>query len=414
MAAIFISFCLFYCWGLRKHNLTCYWRGGRQRGSVIFNEKFVRRVVDDMSTIMREATWGRTSWDEVCRRLREFLPWAIPVIVNHDLRRGMVNSAFGAVIDRSYLDSYRTYYAARNPWLEYWAEIPSGSICVSERECPSSAFRDTEFYNDWLAPQGNMTAATGVRIDADSHNSVQLGLHYRTEDAARYDAPTAAIVEALKAPLADAVGGVVAVRDRLEGALRLGPLLDSVDGAVFVLDRDRRIRETNSGGSSALKEGTVTSGQGGHLAVRDPVAQRWLEENVTALAGGILHGSVRTTLTVQDRVFSISISRAPDHAEADMAMLVGFRPRMLVVFRRLAGGPVNIDVSTLRAAYSLSAAEVRLCEVLLHGHSLAEAAIMLDVSQGTVRQRVKIIFQKTRTHRQGELIALLARFSTGS
>src|SRR5690606_31473611 len=116
----------------------------------------------------------------------------------------------------------------------------------------------------WLLPQGNMTAATGVRIDADAHNSIQFALHYPVELAPRYDAPVEALFEGLKAGLEDAVGGVVAVRDRLEGALRLGAFLDSVDGSVFVLDRERRIREANVGGSSALKEGTFISGVGGN------------------------------------------------------------------------------------------------------------------------------------------------------
>lgn len=363
---------------------------------------------------MREAMWGRTSWEDVCCRLEEFLPWAVPIIVNHDLGRGVVNSAFAAALDPAFLDSYRAYYVTKNPWLEFWASAPSGTICLSEREFPSSAFSDTEFYNDWLAPQINMTAAAGVRFEADTSNSIQFMLHYSAEKAALYDAAAGAILEGLRAALGDAVEGVVALRDRLNGALRLGPLLDSIDGAVFVIDRDRRIREANAVGSSALDEGDFICGTGGHLALRDPVVQRWFEDHVAALADGILSTSVKTTMAVQERIFGISVTRAPDYAETDTAMLVGLRPRMLVVFRRLAGGPVNIDVPTLRAAYSLSIAEGRLCELLVQGHSLAAAATILDLSEGTVRQRVKVIFHKTRTHRQGALIALLARFSTAS
>jgi DNA-binding CsgD family transcriptional regulator len=47
----------------------------------------------------------------------------------------------------------------------------------------------------------------------------------------------------------------------------------------------------------------------------------------------------------------------------------------------------------------------------VEGLSLRQAAARLSITEGHARQRLKTIFQKTDTSRQGELIALLSKLS---
>jgi DNA-binding CsgD family transcriptional regulator len=44
------------------------------------------------------------------------------------------------------------------------------------------------------------------------------------------------------------------------------------------------------------------------------------------------------------------------------------------------------------------------------GESVQEAAVRLSISEGHARKRLKVLFHKTNTSRQGELIALLSKF----
>ena len=60
-------------------------------------------------------------------------------------------------------------------------------------------------------------------------------------------------------------------------------------------------------------------------------------------------------------------------------------------------------------AFGLTQAEARLAARLATGQSLERIATELGISEGTVRNQLKAVFQKTETHRQGELIALLLR-----
>lgn len=363
--------------------------------------------------MLRDAAWGRASWEDACRRLARILPGSAPTIVNYDLPRTAINAAFVRGIDPAYLQSYSDHYVALNPWMDFWTSTPSGVVSISERDSPAIAFSHTEFYNDWLLPQGNMGAAVGVRLDVGPHDTIHIAWHYDVAMAAAYDAPAAAILERLKSDVVDAVRASALLRDGIDDGLRLGGLIERIDGAAMLVERDRRIREANTQATAAIRKGRVLTGAGDVLALREPGAQRWLEETVARLADGLPVATADMTFCHDDCVFGVSLTPAPELAEGDTALLIRPRPRVLVVIRFLAGGTISIDRAGLRVAYGLSPSEIRLCEALLNGRSLSESALLLGVSEGTVRQRAKVIFNKTRTHRQGELVALLARFGTG-
>jgi DNA-binding CsgD family transcriptional regulator len=62
----------------------------------------------------------------------------------------------------------------------------------------------------------------------------------------------------------------------------------------------------------------------------------------------------------------------------------------------------------LISAFGLTPAEARLAVIIGQGHSPEQAAEILVVSVVTARNQLKAVFAKTETHRQSELVALLA------
>jgi DNA-binding CsgD family transcriptional regulator len=71
--------------------------------------------------------------------------------------------------------------------------------------------------------------------------------------------------------------------------------------------------------------------------------------------------------------------------------------------------PIQLRTELLGLVFGLTATEARLARYLIAGMSLREASARLGISEGHARQRLKSIFVKTETDRQGELIALLAK-----
>jgi DNA-binding CsgD family transcriptional regulator len=67
----------------------------------------------------------------------------------------------------------------------------------------------------------------------------------------------------------------------------------------------------------------------------------------------------------------------------------------------------KVQPTLLARAFGLSPAEARLASLFATGISPERAADELGLSQSTVRNQLKAIFAKTKTHRQAELVALL-------
>ncbi|MER9332306.1 hypothetical protein [Mesorhizobium sp. M0488] len=62
----------------------------------------------------------------------------------------------------------------------------------------------------------------------------------------------------------------------------------------------------------------------------------------------------------------------------------------------------------LHTQFGLSVSEANLAKLLAAGLSLEDAANVVCITGGTARSYLKSIFSKTETHRQGQLVALLA------
>ncbi|HWJ73303.1 MAG TPA: helix-turn-helix transcriptional regulator [Kaistia sp.] len=84
------------------------------------------------------------------------------------------------------------------------------------------------------------------------------------------------------------------------------------------------------------------------------------------------------------------------------------RSTTVLVFTTLGRGPMPPE-RVLRRLFGLTPGEARLAVRLATGEDLAEAASALGIARETARSVLKQIFEKTETHRQVELVLLLAR-----
>jgi len=73
--------------------------------------------------------------------------------------------------------------------------------------------------------------------------------------------------------------------------------------------------------------------------------------------------------------------------------------------------PPSLPGGLLMQVFGLTFTEAQLARQLATGKSLQEVSAQLRISAGHARQRLKMIFAKTATCRQGELIALLAKLA---
>jgi DNA-binding CsgD family transcriptional regulator len=98
-------------------------------------------------------------------------------------------------------------------------------------------------------------------------------------------------------------------------------------------------------------------------------------------------------------------SRLPNAVREGFALVQGF-----VVFADLEARPCTLATDLMRV-FGLTAAEARLADRLLRDDSLEAAAESLGVSYSTARNQLRAVYQKTDTHSQAQLIALISRLA---
>lgn len=86
------------------------------------------------------------------------------------------------------------------------------------------------------------------------------------------------------------------------------------------------------------------------------------------------------------------------------------RAHVLLLLTDLDRFPVPRE-ERMRLSFGLTASEARLAARIAAGTELREAAAGLGITYDTARVQLRAVFQKTGTHRQGELVALLARLA---
>ena len=87
------------------------------------------------------------------------------------------------------------------------------------------------------------------------------------------------------------------------------------------------------------------------------------------------------------------------------------REAVAAIFLAPAMAPRPAPIAAVAALFDLTPTETRVLELITAGRSNADVAAALGTAVSTVRTHLLHLFAKTRTHRQTELVALVASFS---
>lgn len=193
------------------------------------------------------------------------------------------------------------------------------------------------------------------------------------------------------------------------GATGLGAL-NRVDKAALLLGRGGHVLEINSKAETLLQQqGSPLFIKAGMLGTLDSASDRKLHAlAVTATSPRFASSPRWSPLPViverpAGRPLMVEAVYLPDVIQPMVPNAYG----MLLVTD--FDWPSSTRQSSWATLFRLTAAEIRLCEALMDGKSLNEAAEALQITVGTARQRLKTVLHETETRRQGELILLLSK-----
>lgn len=308
------------------------------------------------------------------------------------------------------MQAYADYFFERNPWERYWARVPAGMVAVSEEVAPSSLFKKTEFYNDWLMPQNNVAAAAGLKIAADHGETIRMLFHYPLNQAAEYDVTATKLMERLKGSLNRTIQLLRSFRDTTEFEMRKAAFVARGNKVAFIVGMGCVLEDANDAAEALFRDAIAVSVSGNRVRLNNAVANARFAEAVSLLCRGHATELSGLPLDTPHGRWLVSIAAIGTGASYSLSGLLPLRRKVFVTVAPLsAEQEAALDPARTSIMFGLSRGEHDLCEHLLRGATLAEASDALQIAKETARSRLKSIFAKTGVARQVDLALLLSK-----
>ena len=320
--------------------------------------------------------------------------------------RGTDSTLFAEVsgLDPTWGRAYEQYYKRCDPRRVRIQALPAGSVFVGSALVDDRQLVRSEFYNEFLRPQGFFHIVGGVPLESDDRVAVVRVIRPRIAQA--FGRREAALIHRLMPHLSR----VLRLQQRLTVAAarrdEAAEVLDWFPTGVLLLDASGRVVAANRVAEEILASGDGLRVGGEGLRAALPVESAVLHRLIAEIghgtgaidpSGGVLN------LTRPSGARPLNLLVAPLRGK----LLSQEAPRAAVVVfvtapERLPSTPVD----RVQRWLGLTRAEASLVLQLLRGCRVEDAADVLGISPQTARTQLKRALAKTSTGRQAELIRL--------
>ncbi len=380
----------------------------------VYDEDRVSVISQNLAAAIDAATFGESSWDQVPAILSDAFPGSWGGLANMNFSESRLNFLSLQNMDPAFVAAYAEHFAYINPWNTYWGSFKRTTIGASEEVCPAQNFAKTEFYNDWLLPQDRAVAAVGLKIVGERDEAVNLLLHYPLSKSGVYDRAALEVLTSIRGNLERSINLARLLRADVENAITKTALVERSRCAAFVVDGDRHLRDANPLAEQLFASGEGVAVRRGRCRLADANADARFAAALDRLSRGKPTSVSRIGFRTAAGAWQVSLAALPTAQSPGGGRLVMLPPRGMVLVLVVAlgsGGSSRANLEPLAHVFGLTESEIVFCKRLLLGESIIEAAEQLGITQGTARTRLKMIFQKTSTSRQSELMLLLVNAS---
>jgi len=353
-------------------------------------------------------------WPRLLRRFADLTGAQSALLIQQDEQFGK-GQAIRVNVDPDAAEPYYGHFATRNvlhntkdpiETLRTWTP----RVLTDEDKLSKADLCRTEFYNDFMRRFG-LHSVMMVRLAVLGMDTVTLNLT-RPVTREQFGAPDIKLAGRALPHLirAFSLGQKFAASRTLKDDLTES--IDRSPHGLFLLGETGRLRHANRAGHALLAEpGGLRLMAGMLSAVRSDQARRL--ESLIAAAADVdpdrrRGGSMALPTTTRRQPFSVTVSPI----RAERRSIFSSDPSVLVCVSDPDAG-IGLSEDELRDLFGLTRAESRIAQAIFDGDSPRQAAERLGISFHTARHQLQVVFEKTGTARQGELIKLLVRATGG-
>jgi len=313
---------------------------------------------------------------------------------------------------QDHLDLFRRKYINpdTNPAVPVLLARRPGFVVLREENVSDADWHHCGLYQEIYRPVGIYHGLGAYVLKTDTH-SILLGVN-RAKRCGAFTQRDLVLVREMLPHLQQAMRTFLRLADLQSHKTAYEELWNKLTHGVILLDELGKVLWANRMATDLIKRGDGFSLRSGSLCAANPQDNNKLSQCVrAALAaragkGSRVSGVFSVSRPSQARSFAVSISplcKGIPFVHAPAAIVFVDDPK----------SKCEATPDVLRALYGLTVREATLAALLLQGFDLRESAEQLAVSMNTVRTYLRLIFEKTGTHRQAELVRHLQRGPAG-
>jgi DNA-binding CsgD family transcriptional regulator len=313
--------------------------------------------------------------------------------------------------DRSYRQLYFDKYIKLDPMTtaQYFADVEQ-PMAVTDI-MPYREFVETQFYKEWVQPQGIVDAVTAV-LDKSVTSAALFGV-FRYQSDGLVDDETRRRMRLIAPHIRRAVLISRLIDLKAADAASLAGTLDGLSAAMCVVDASGRIVHANTAAYVMLDDGDFVSVIGGRIVAGDPkIDQAFRELFAAAGSGDAAVGTRGIALPLKARDGS-------HHVAHVLPLTSGARRLAGIAYSAVAALFIcKVEMQTrsppeiIANAYRLTPTELRVLLAIVEVGGVPETAVTLGVAESTVKTHLGNLFVKTGSGRQADLVKIVAGFST--
>jgi DNA-binding CsgD family transcriptional regulator len=375
---------------------------------------FIERELPRLLDLIYAAALDPARWGNLLEALPASFGGASGVMHYLDRTGGNGSLLLSYGSDPSLTQAYAEHYSHINPYpaVAFNGRVPVGKVVLASSALGPELVEQTEFYNDWMKPQGATSDHIGIILcndrDAQAHIAICPHASIYQRHKTRYIRQLGMLLPHLMraTEINRRLGTAEHARATTDAAF------ESLGIAAMLVDANARVRRTTGKAEMVLrKAGRVLKiDRHGVLCAIEPNHDSRLAAAIAAACSVRRNsGPVRLRCDQPGTALLCWIIASPTPAEhgKDSRVAIAHPTALVVITPIEREGCLPPEV--ISAALGLPPAEARLASALAAGRTLAEYAAETGHSQNTVRNQLASVFDRTGTSRQAELVALIGR-----
>ncbi len=356
--------------------------------------------MEDVIEQIYDAALDSGKWGRVTELLNEIFASKTSALYSLNFDNNCYQSFHISGVNDSFLSEFKELYFTRdNPWLKSEPLHEPGIIRtdthLSHYLKDNKILHNSTYYNEWLKPQ-QLNHSLGCTLSANKSMKTNLTL-FRPSDVGVFTQSEVSKFKIICRHLHRAFNTAT----RLESFNLTAQLADEamrqLSCATIVLNNMGKVININDYGMTLLKKQNFLTVVNDQICASEVIANNNLKQFIM-LGDHTIENKMRLVFK-ENITFSLTLV---DLCKG-VSPLVSAEsvPTKLLLVKEI---PADFKLSIQQ--YDLSPSEVQLTKFLCSGLNLKKSAETLNITYETARSYLKIIFQKTETHKQIDLIRL--------